>query len=235
MPPDAETRGADSLVALSASLATRDASRVRAALERAAGEAEAVAVEEVILQSHLFVGFPDMLNALAAWRDVSGIPAGPSPGEDPAGWEERGARVCAAVYGANYGKLRHNVASLHPDVDGWMATGGYGRVIGRPGLDLVTRELCLAALLAVWNVPRQLHSHLRGALNVGATPEQVDAAMETACGMMPNDGAAEVRALWAEVRGRGALTPRPPLPQAGEGVSHAAGGAGGPAPSGPEA
>jgi 4-carboxymuconolactone decarboxylase len=85
-----------------------------------------------------------------------------------------------------------------------MATGGYGRVIGRPGLDLVTRELCLAALLAVWNVPRQLHSHLRGALNVGATVEEVDAAMEIACGMLDAERAAEVRALWAEVRGKAA-------------------------------
>ncbi|MDB4952397.1 MAG: hypothetical protein JWM27_5046 [Gemmatimonadetes bacterium] len=202
MRPEALAGAQSSLVALSAALATRDRARVRSALERAYGEADAAAVEEAILQAHLFVGFPDMLNALAAWRQVSGLPAPPSIGEDPAEWEERGADVCARVYGANYRKLRRNVAALHPDVDGWMATGGYGRVIGRPGLDLATRELCLAALLAVWNVPRQLHSHLRGALNAGATVEQVDAAVETACGMIDEDRAIEVRALWAEVRGK---------------------------------
>ena len=101
--------------------------------------------------------------------------------------------MCAAVYGANYAKLRENVRGLHPDVDGWMVTGGYGRVIGRPGLDLKTRELCIAALLAVWKVPRQLHSHLRGALNAGALVEEVDAAVEIACGFLEPDEAAEVR------------------------------------------
>ena len=201
MPAEA-AHGRGALVALSAALATRDAVRVATALGRAREQADATAVEEVILQSHLFVGFPDMLNALAAWRQVSGLPAAPPLGEDAEGWEARGAEVCATVYGSNYAKLRQNVAALHPDVDGWMTTGGYGRVIGRPGLDLVTRELCLAALLAVWTVPRQLHSHLRGALNVGATVDEVDAAVETACGMLDTERAEAVRTLWREVRAK---------------------------------
>jgi 4-carboxymuconolactone decarboxylase len=188
------------LLRVAAALGTRDAGCIRAAMEGARDAADAGAVEEVLLQSHLFVGFPDALNALGLWRRVSGLPAPPSAGEDPAAWEARGARVCATVYGANYEKLRENVGALHPDVDGWMATGGYGRVIGRPGLDLATRELCIAALLAVWNVPRQLHSHLRGSLNAGAAVAQVDEAVEVACGYLSADRAAEVRALWGEIR-----------------------------------
>ncbi|HVH12793.1 MAG TPA: carboxymuconolactone decarboxylase family protein, partial [Longimicrobium sp.] len=141
-------------------------------------------------------------------RTPGGAIAGPAPlpvappptGEDPATWEARGERVCAAVYGANYGALRINVGRLHPDVDGWMATGGYGRVLGRPGLDLATRELCVAALLAVWNVPRQLHSHLRGALNAGASPREVDEAVEIACDYLAPARAAEVRSLWSGIR-----------------------------------
>ena len=199
--PDA---GRAALLRLSAALATRHPAAIRAEMEVARQEADATAVEEVILQSHLFVGFPDALNALATWREVSGLPAPGPIGEDPAEWEARGARVCEAVYGANYAKLRQNVRGLHPDVDGWMVTGGYGRVIGRPGLDLATRELCLVALLAVWNVPRQLHSHLRGALNAGASAGQVDAAVEIACGFLEPDAAAAVRALWGEIRGKAA-------------------------------
>ncbi len=192
------------LLHVAAALATRDASLLRAAMEAARDGAETNEVDEVILQSHLFVGFPDALNALGLWRAVSGTEAPPSAGEDPAGWDARGERVCAAVYGANYDKLRINVRQLHPDVDGWMVTGGYGRVIGRPGLDLATRELCIAALLAVWNVPRQLHSHLRGALNAGASVAEVDEAVEIACGYLPPDRAADVRALWAEIRSKAA-------------------------------
>ena len=187
------------LVRLSASLATRGPVAIRAAME-AAKDADPVAVEEVLLQSHLFLGFPDALNALGLWREISGRPASPSLGEDAREWDARGEEVCEAVYGANYQKLRANVRTLHPDVDGWMVTGGYGRVIGRPGLDLATRELCIAALLAVWNVPRQLHSHLRGALNAGASVARVDEAVRSACGFIDEGSAAQVWALWDEIR-----------------------------------
>lgn len=198
--PDVSRRAA--LLRVAASLATRDTGAIRAALQSAAASADLAAVEEVLLQSHLFVGFPDALNAIALWRNVSGRPAPEPIREDPSGWEARGERVCSTVYGGNYAKLRENVRDLHPDFDGWMVTGGYGRVIGRPGLDLKTRELCIAALLAVWNVPRQLHSHLRGSLNAGATVGEVDEVVEIACGMISDDRAAEVRALWGEIRGR---------------------------------
>jgi len=192
----------EALVALSAALATRDRGAVAAAVRRAAGEADPLAVEEVLLQAHLFVGFPDALNALALWREASGRPA-PVPLDEPCeAWEDRGERVCARVYGANYPKLRANVAAVHPEMDRWMVEGGYGRVLGRPGLDLATRELCVLALLAAWDAPRQLHSHLRGALNAGAAPEEVDAAVEVACGFVDEEAGTRVRELWSEVRER---------------------------------
>jgi 4-carboxymuconolactone decarboxylase len=201
--PEAMDPARRALVEVSAALATRDAAVIRRAMEAAlrAG-ADGRAMEEVLLQAHLFVGFPDALNAVALWREASGHPAPAQDAEagDPAGWEGRGEEVCRRVYGANYGKLRENVRALHPGMDGWMVAGGYGRVIGRPGLDLATRELCIASLLAVWNVPRQLHSHLRGALNAGAPAAEVDEAVEVACALLDAERAAAVRRLWGEVR-----------------------------------
>lgn len=202
--PDALDPARRALVAVAASLGTRRRETIRGAMAQAANVGDPAAVEEVLLQSHLFVGFPDSLNALALWREVSGHPPPPPSAEDPASWEARGERVCSAVYAGNYARLRENVRGLHSDVDGWMVTGGYGRVIGRPGVELATRELCIAALLAVWNVPRQLHSHLRGALNTGATAAEVDEAVELACGFVDPEQAGEVRRLWAEIRGRAA-------------------------------
>src|SRR4051812_12961402 len=90
------------LLGVAAARGTRDARVVRAALVHAAETADATGVEEVILQSHLFVGFPDALNALAVWREVSGVPAPPPSGETAAEWEARGEQVCEAVYGRNY-------------------------------------------------------------------------------------------------------------------------------------
>lgn len=198
--PDAARRA---LLRVAAALGTRDAEQVGGALEQAVGVADPTAVEEVILQSHLFVGFPDALNALAAWREASGLPPPAGLGENAETWEARGESVCETVYGSNYRKLRDNVRGLHPDFEGWMVSGGYGRVIGRPGLELRTRELCIAALLAVWNVPRQLHSHLRGSLNAGATPAEVDEAVEIACRLISSPQAVQrVRALWAEIRAK---------------------------------
>ncbi|HEV2132353.1 MAG TPA: carboxymuconolactone decarboxylase family protein [Longimicrobiaceae bacterium] len=195
----------EALIAAAAALGTRRADLVRAALARAAREERGEEVEEMILQSHLFIGFPDALGALALWREVSGSPAPlRAAAEGESLWEERGARVCATVYEKNYERLRANVAALHPDFDRWMVVGGYGRVIGRPGLDLATRELCIAALLAVWDAPRQLHSHLRGALNAGAAAAQVERAVEIACSLLDPERAERVRSLWSEVRSRSA-------------------------------
>jgi 4-carboxymuconolactone decarboxylase len=202
MPEPVLGRAREALVALSAALATRERGVVEAAVRRAAAEADPDAVEEVLLQAHLFVGFPDALAALAFWREASGRPAPDPRGEACTSWEPRGERVCAAVYGANYPRLRANVAAIHPEMDRWMVDGGYGRVIGRPGLDLATRELCILALLAVWNTPRQLHSHLRGALNAGGSAEEVDRAVEVACTLLDSQATEGVRALWEGVRER---------------------------------
>lgn len=196
------TRAEEALVELSASLAARRDAALREAMMRAAREADPRRVEEVILQSYLFLGYPIALEAFAVWREVSGESAG-APHE-PSDWSERGERVCRIVYGGRYDALRANVRRLHPDMERWMVSEGYGKVLGRPGLDLRVRELCIAACLAVLDAPRQLYSHLRGALNVGADVAEVDRALEIALPLAGEEAAGRARATWAEVRGRGA-------------------------------
>lgn len=174
LPPDLEP-----LVALSAAAAARDAEGLRSALERATRRSPPTAAEEAILQLHLFLGFPASLETLAAWRDVSGRPAPPDPeATGPARWRERGEAVCGRVYAGSYDRLRENVRRLHPAIERWMVEDGYGKVLGRPGLGLAERELCVVAVLAATARERQLRSHLRGALHAGAEPRQVEAALE---------------------------------------------------------
>jgi len=192
----------EALVDLSAAVATRREAAVERALAFAERFATRAGIEEVLLQSHLFVGFPVALEAVALWRRMSPAVAPlPLTAEPVGGWLARGESVCRAVYGSNYEKLRGNVGLLHPDLDAWMVAGGYGRVIGREGLDLATRELCIAALLAVWGSPRQFHSHLRGALNAGAEPEEVAAAVDVACRYLGLADAMALRSFWERVRG----------------------------------
>jgi 4-carboxymuconolactone decarboxylase len=162
-------------------------------------------IEELLLQSVLMVGYPRALIAFTVWRTYS---ASPAPATDPdqdygrAGeWARRGQEVCAVVYGDNYDKLRQSVQALHPAIDSWMITEGYGRTLARPGLDLRRRELCTVAQTAVLEAPRQLHSHLRGALNAGATFGQIDGALSIVNPLLSFDQWKKVKELWRTVRG----------------------------------
>lgn len=190
------------LVTLSAALASGDPAALGPAMDVAARAAPAEAVEEALLQSHLFLGYPMALRALGLWRERSGRPAPPASTDGPAEWRARGEAVCAQVYGGAYERLRENVARLHPDVERWMLEDGYGRVLGRPGLDLRRRELCIVAMLAGLSAPQQLHSHLRGALNVGASADEVAEALELAGEAAPPARRAQAWRVWDDVRER---------------------------------
>jgi 4-carboxymuconolactone decarboxylase len=161
-------------------------------------------VEELLLQSVLMVGYPRALIAFTTWRKLSGVPAADTdPDQDYSRaeeWARRGEELCAVVYGENYRKLRDSVHALHPAVDSWMITEGYGRTLARPGLDLRRRELCTVAQTAVLEAPRQLHSHLRGALNAGATFGQIDGALSIVNPLLSFDQWKKVKELWKTVR-----------------------------------
>ena len=100
-----------------------------------------------------------------------------------------------AVYGDSYEMLRRNVRELHPALDASMITDGYGKVLSRPALDLKRRELCIVAACAAAGQQRQLHSHLHGALNSGALPDEVRAALDALADIVPPTELARYRAL----------------------------------------
>jgi 4-carboxymuconolactone decarboxylase len=191
------------LVQLAATIAVGDEPAVRRAFD-ALRDVPPSWVEEVILQSYLFAGFPRTLNAAREWRRVSGVtaPAVDADAEDPANasaWLARGEVTCSAVYGGMYTKLRENIRTLHPALDAWMVTDGYGKVLSRPALDLVRRELCIVAVCAAARQDRQLHSHLHGALNVGAHPSFVAATLDAVAHLLDADSIERYRLLWRRV------------------------------------
>jgi 4-carboxymuconolactone decarboxylase len=67
------------------------------------------------------------------------------------------------------------MAGFHPDLADWILADGYGRVLSRPGLPIRERELIVVAVLSALKLPKQLDSHVRGALRVGATAREVSA------------------------------------------------------------
>lgn len=180
---------------------TRLADEMRAAT---AGGTPAVWLEELLLASLLYVGFPRALVAATVLRRQVTEPAA---GSEPEGydrwreWQARGEATCRVVYGKHYDQLRSNMRALHPALDLWMVMDGYGKTLSRPGLDLMRRELCSVALLIRQAAPRQLVAHLRGALNAGATAAQLDEVLALA-GEMPGDARLldVARGLWHELR-----------------------------------
>jgi len=88
-------------------------------------------------------------------------------------WTERGSQLCRRVYDSNYDTLKARVEAMAPEVFLWMELEGYGKVLSRPGLDVIDREMAIVACLMIEHWPIQLHSHIRGAINVGAPREML--------------------------------------------------------------
>jgi 4-carboxymuconolactone decarboxylase len=81
-----------------------------------------------------------------------------------------------------------------------MIAEGYGRTMSRPGLDLLRRELCVVAQTAVMETPRQLLSHLRGALHAGATFSQVEGVLSVVNPLLSYDQWKRVKEMWTNQR-----------------------------------
>lgn len=129
---------------------------------------------EGMFQLYLFCGYPRALNALRVYREreaAAGFAPAPDLGDDPSrdAARARGEDVCRRVYGARYAALLQRVDALHPTLARLMVEEGYGRVLGRPGLEPVWREIATVGALVPMDVSRQVRAHLRGALNLGAT------------------------------------------------------------------
>jgi 4-carboxymuconolactone decarboxylase len=189
------------LVRLAAIIASGDEQAIRTGLSQAVDNVQAEWIEELILQSYLFCGFPRTLNAMREWRRLTGRTATTDvEGTGPAEWRERGEGTCRLVYGEMYERLRVNIRALHPELDEWMIIEGYGKVLSRPGLDLPRRELCIVAACAASQQDRQLHSHLHGAINVGVAPEVLTTTIEALKGAASDAGLAKASSLWRRVQ-----------------------------------
>jgi 4-carboxymuconolactone decarboxylase len=190
------------LVRLAAVVAAGTEQAVREEMVSAHGRLPAAWVEELLLQSYLFAGFPRALNAMREWRRFEpGVAT--SIESSPANTRQAdGVATCSVVYGSMYERLRRNIRALHPLLDEWMITEGYGKVLSRSALDLGRRELCIVAACAASHQDRQLHSHLHGAVNVGVSSNAIDQALTAITDLLGPERARAVELLWARVKGK---------------------------------
>lgn len=193
------------LIALAAAIAVGAEPATERAV-RAAREAGVPAgwMDELLLQSVLICGWPRALTGARVCRQA-GVPVDPSS-EDATDyrkhgeWKSRGEATCHAVYGESYLALRRNIHALHPALEAGMIVEGYGRILGRPALDLARRELCIVAQIAVQGARRQLRSHLAGALRTGAAPRVVTEVLEQIRPLLSPEEWNDTWRLWERVR-----------------------------------
>lgn len=165
----------DAVVMASVAAATDQTEHLRTAIRlfvRTPHDAQAI--YEAMLQSYLFAGFPVALEALAVVDDEVRriLPAHRWPDPEPYladSFRQRGQTLCQQVYAGVYDRMMQRLVEVTPDLSEWMIVEGYGKTLSRPGLDVVSRELCNVAILAVLQHRNQLVSHVRGTLNVGGT------------------------------------------------------------------
>lgn len=188
-----------SLVRLAAVLAANTDDQVREQLQLAANSIPHEWIEELLLQTYLFAGFPRTLNGMREWRRIVKAPAVGQPSSDDS-FRDRGEETCRRVYGRMYERLRVNIRELHPLLDDWMIEEGYGKVLSRPGLDLPRRELCIVAACAATAQDRQLQSHLHGARNVGVSEAALSDALEALRDVVPEARLSRAIRMWTRVR-----------------------------------
>ncbi|MDP6539511.1 MAG: carboxymuconolactone decarboxylase family protein [Planctomycetota bacterium] len=168
-------------------------------LRAAAGPGEPDrAWREAVLQTHVFAGFPRLVQAYQELAALGGL-GPPASGEkeaedDPAG---RGRALFERIYAADAPRIRALLDESDPLFASWVAEHAYGRVLSRPGLSADRRELLAVCALAALGQGRQLASHARGALRCGATAAEVTEALECVADIIDTEDLERARAVVA--------------------------------------
>jgi alkylhydroperoxidase/carboxymuconolactone decarboxylase family protein YurZ len=126
-----------------------------------------IKIYEALLQTYLFAGFPSALISLKRFNEMIGKKK-VYKGYDIKKYLDRGQRNCRIIYGNKYDKLISNIKSFSPEMAEWLIVEGYGKVLGRKGLSLLEREICIISILSALKFKDQLYSHINGARRVRA-------------------------------------------------------------------
>jgi len=130
---------------------------------------------EALLQNYLFTGYPSAIISLKILNKHVRFKAKNSADDmNLYHFRKRGEKNCKAIYGKKYDKLIANVKSFSPELAEWLVLEGYGKVLGREGLSLKERELCIVSALAALKFEDQLYSHINGTIRVGASVKEIE-------------------------------------------------------------
>jgi 4-carboxymuconolactone decarboxylase len=88
---------------------------------------------------------------------------------------KKGEALLNKIHGAHTGEaIVSALNDICPDLAGMTIEWGFGEIVSRPGIDLRTRQLVtVASCVTLGHAQPQLRAHIEGALNVGATKEEI--------------------------------------------------------------
>jgi len=137
-------------------------------------------IYEALLQNYLFTGYPSALLSLKLLKELYPNKRIPKAADmNLYHFRNRGEANCKKVYGNKFEKLISNVKNFSPDMAEWLILEGYGKVLGRKGLSLKERELCIVATLTALKFEDQLYSHINGAFRAKVSIEEIQSVIES--------------------------------------------------------
>jgi 4-carboxymuconolactone decarboxylase len=87
---------------------------------------------------------------------------------------EKGFKKFQEIHGPVAKATLESVKDVAPELGQFVTEFAFGDIYSRPGLDLKTRQLVtIASLTTLGSAPLQLKSHIKGALNVGCTRQEI--------------------------------------------------------------
>lgn len=87
---------------------------------------------------------------------------------------EYGRAILDAIDGEAGANVIDSLKDIAPELGHQVVAWGFGEIYSRPGLEPRDRQLVtLGMLTALGGCEPQLEVHIKGALNVGLTPEQI--------------------------------------------------------------
>ncbi|MFN3821325.1 MAG: carboxymuconolactone decarboxylase family protein [bacterium] len=147
-------------------------------------------IREVILTSYLFDGYPTalegfrMLDILLPNTASEGTPIHYTDKTIKI-WRQRGTKLCRQIYGDRFKELMTRLNRWAPELKESMIIEGYGKVLARPQLDIEIREIVVITMLLVKQRPRQLISHIYGALRLNVPPDAICSTLTYAQPFIP--------------------------------------------------
>lgn len=140
-------------------------------------------LREVMYLTAPFIGFPRMLNAVAAVNEVFqergiSLPLANQGVVTEATRHATGKAIQDRLYPGGIAAVMEGLpADLGKGVEGFLTDYFFGEIYSRGAIDLPTRELLGYCVLTTLEAESQLSSHYHGNIAVGNTPETLTAAV----------------------------------------------------------